>query len=74
LRAVTGRELDLLAQFQKTPQFFSSPALLAFFASSGHQTPQLPEGQTDAERRGRIFFDDANASAHRYYRLITPKR
>ena len=57
-RAVTGRELDLLAQFQKTPQFFSSPALLAFFASSGHQTPQLPEGQTDAERRGRIFFDD----------------
>ena len=57
-RAVTGRELDLLAQFQKTPQFFSSPALLAFFASSGHQAPQLPEGQTDAERRGRIFFDD----------------
>jgi hypothetical protein len=30
----------------------------------------------DIERAlgGRISFDDANASAHRYYRLITPKR
>ena len=56
-RAVTGRELDLFAQFQKTPQFFSSPACSPS-SPSGHQTPELPEGRTDAERRGRIFFED----------------
>ena len=32
--------------------------MLAFFASSGRHAPELPEGRTDAERRGRIFFED----------------
>ena len=54
----TGVELDLLAEFQKTDKrFFSSNALRDF--AEGGPAPQLPEGHTDSERRGREFFVDA---------------
>ena len=56
-RVVTERELDLLARFQQTPRFFSSPAL-AVFAFTGHRAPDLPRGRTASERRGRVFFED----------------
>jgi hypothetical protein len=55
-RVVTARELDLIASFQQTPAFFSSPAL-ALFAYTGHP-PELPPGRTPSERRGRAFFED----------------
>jgi cytochrome c peroxidase len=55
-RPVTPRELDLIAKFQQTPRFFSSPALL-FFALTG-QAPGLPQGRTASEKRGRAFFED----------------
>lgn len=52
-------QLELIAEFQqKDPRFFSSE-LLRRFAQNG-ETPRLPEGTTDAERRGRSFFEDAS--------------
>ena len=60
-RVVTGRELDLLARFQQTPAFFSSPAL-AIFAFTGHP-PRLPPGRTASEKRGRVFEDCRPTSA-----------
>jgi hypothetical protein len=54
----TALQLELLAEFQKNdPRFFSSEPLRRF-AQTG-EVPQLPEGTTDAERRGRLFFIDA---------------
>jgi cytochrome c peroxidase len=55
-RLVKQREVDLIAKFQKSPRFFSSPAL-AFFALTGH-APDLPQGRTASEKRGRVFFED----------------
>jgi cytochrome c peroxidase len=55
-RKVRQKELDLIASFQKTPRFFSSPALL-IFALTGH-APGLPQGRTESEKRGRVFFED----------------
>jgi cytochrome c peroxidase len=55
-RAVKQRELDLIARFQKTLRFFSSPEV-AFFAFTGH-APGLPRGRTASEIRGRSFFED----------------
>jgi cytochrome c peroxidase len=56
-RIPTPRELDLIANFQKTPRFFSSFELL-LFALTGQQSPGLPEGRTASEKRGRLFFED----------------
>src|SRR5436190_16331932 len=56
-RAVKQRELDLIARFQLTPRFFSSPDL-ALFALTGHHPPGLPKGRTPSEKRGRVFFED----------------
>ncbi len=55
-RAVAPRELDLIANFQKTPRFFSSFETL-LFAFTG-KPPELPAGRTASEKRGRTFFDD----------------
>jgi cytochrome c peroxidase len=55
-RTVTSRELDLIANFQKTPRFYSSLEMLAF-AFAG-RTPELPAGRTASEKRGRTFFED----------------
>jgi len=54
---VTARELDLIARFQQTRTFFSSP-LLAAFAFADQHAPELPRGRTASERRGRLFFED----------------
>ena len=56
-RVATDRELDLIARFQQTPAFFSSPAL-CIFACTGRHPPELPRGRTASERRGRVFFED----------------
>ena len=56
-RAITSRELDLIAGFQRTPRFYSSRELL-LFAFTGHNPPVLPAGRTPSEKRGRIFFED----------------
>ncbi|HUQ02253.1 MAG TPA: hypothetical protein VM261_07125 [Kofleriaceae bacterium] len=52
----TEEDLELIAAFQRSPQFFTSPALLAF--ANGGAPPSLPEGNTASEKRGRRFFDD----------------
>jgi hypothetical protein len=58
---VTGplSESDLLqiAQFERTAQFFSSPSLRRY--AGGGLAPTLPEGRTESERRGKLFFIDA---------------
>jgi cytochrome c peroxidase len=54
----TPLQLELIAEFQKNdPRFFSSDRLRRF-AQTG-EIPQLPEGTTEAEKRGRLFFIDA---------------
>src|SRR4029450_3098893 len=52
-RAVTARELDLIASFRRTPPFYSSLEMLRF-AFTG-RAPVLPAGRTASEKRGRIF-------------------
>lgn len=49
---------DLLgiAQFELTEPFFSSPTLRAY--AQGGPAPVLPQGVTDSEKRGRLFFVD----------------
>ena len=49
-------DLTAIKQFQLTEAFFSSPALRDF--AHGGAAPLLPQGNTDAERRGRRFFED----------------
>lgn len=56
-RTPRKRELDLIAAFQHTPSFFSSPTTL-LYAYAG-VTPKLPAGRTPQEVRGRRFFIDA---------------
>lgn len=51
-RVPPGPQLDMLASYQQT--LFSSDALRAY--ANGGPEPMLPEGTTDAERRGRAFF------------------
>jgi cytochrome c peroxidase len=55
-RTVTSREKDLIANFQKTPRFYSSLEML-LLAFAG-RTPELPAGRTASEKRGRTFFED----------------
>jgi hypothetical protein len=49
---------DLLgiSQFEVTEPFFSSPTLRAY--THGGPPPVLPQGTTDSEKRGRLFFVD----------------
>jgi cytochrome c peroxidase len=49
-------DLLLMAAFQSSDQFFSSPALRKF--ARGGPAPKLPEGRTASEKRGRLFFVD----------------
>lgn len=50
---------DLLgiSQFELTQPFYSSPTLQAY--AQGGPPPVLPQGATDSEKRGRLFFVDA---------------
>lgn len=54
---LTEKELRRIATFQKTDGFFTSNALRKF-ARTG-KAPVLPEGETESEKRGRVFFEDA---------------
>ena len=49
-------DLLLIAAFQQTRSFFSSPVLRHF--AHGGPEPKLPEGRTASEKRGRHFFVD----------------
>ena len=56
--APTQEQLEAIATFQRSDRgFFSSKAMHEF--AEGGPAPQLPEGHTAAERRGREFFVDA---------------
>ena len=56
-RPVQASELALIKQFQQeSGRFFTSDALRAF--ASGGPAPQLPQGRTPSEKRGRTFFED----------------
>ena len=51
------KELSAIAAFQKTKDFFSTPALRRFALDQG-PAPGLPQGHTASEKRGRRFFED----------------
>jgi len=55
-RLPDSRDLQRIAEFQVTDGFFSSSATRNF--AHGGVYPVLPEGNTDSEKRGKIFFDD----------------
>ena len=52
----SAAELHNIAEFQRTNAFFSSPALRR--VSLGGAAPELPQGHTASEKRGRRFFED----------------
>jgi hypothetical protein len=54
----TDLELELIAEFQRTSSRFFSDGRLKKFAETG-ESPTLPEGMTESEKRGRLFFIDA---------------
>ena len=54
----TAAELDAIAQFQRTNEHFFSSNELRRFAAGG-PPPELPPGNTPAEKRGRTFLVDA---------------
>ncbi len=49
-------DLLRIAQFQVTDEFFSSRTLRDF--ARGGLNPVLPQGNTDSEIRGRVFFEE----------------
>jgi cytochrome c peroxidase len=53
----TMNDLLGISQFELTEPFFSSPTLRAY--AKGGPPPVLPQGTTDSEKRGRLFFVDA---------------
>jgi hypothetical protein len=50
------KDLRRIAEFQLTSNFFSSPELRRF--ARGGPAPELPPGNTESEKRGRVFFED----------------
>lgn len=56
LRALNGKELEKLVDFETSDAFFSSKTLRDY-ARRGI-VPVLPAGTTASERRGRRFFED----------------
>jgi len=56
-RPPTDIEIRRITDFEASDEaFFSSPALRAF--ARGGPAPELPQGRTAAEKRGRRFFED----------------
>jgi cytochrome c peroxidase len=53
----SAHQLTLISQFEQSESFFSSDALRQY--SQGGPPPQLPEGNTESEIRGRVFFQDS---------------
>ena len=60
-RAPSLVELQRIADFQHSRPFFSSNTLWQFAAHN--RKPELPAGQTESERRGRLFFEDGPLGA-----------
>ena len=52
----TAKELRRIAEFEQGDDFFSSPAMRRF--AHGGPAPELPQGRTASEKRGRRFFED----------------
>lgn len=52
----TEEQLQAIADFEKSRDFFSSRELRRF--AQGGPEPELPEGCSPSERRGRRFFED----------------
>ena len=61
-----SRDLQRIAEYQRTDSFFSSRALRD--AAHGGAYPILPEGTTDSEKRGRVFFEEVP------FDFLNPKR
>jgi cytochrome c peroxidase len=55
-RMPTAKELERIAEFERSRTFFSSDALWRFAVTG--KVPVLPAGRTASEQRGREFFDD----------------
>lgn len=53
----TALQLELIAEFQRTDARFFSSEVLQRFART-RVPPTLPEGTTESEKRGRLFFID----------------
>lgn len=53
----TPLQLELIAEFEKSDARFFSDERLMTFATKGLE-PTLPLGNTDSEKRGRLFFED----------------
>lgn len=49
-------DVEAIARFQVSDRFFSSPSLREF--ARGGPAPEVPLGTTEAEKRGRTFFED----------------
>ncbi len=58
---VSESELQRIANFEQTAEFFSSPALRRY--AHGGPPPKLPQGYTESEKRGRRFFVDTARSS-----------
>jgi cytochrome c peroxidase len=54
--AILSADLELIARFQQSDSFFSSPAVRDF--ARGGPAPSLPAGNTESEKRGRTFFEN----------------
>ena len=52
----TVADLSGISQFELTGPFYSSPTLRAY--AHGGPAPVLPQGPTESEERGRLFFVD----------------
>jgi cytochrome c peroxidase len=55
------KDLQRIAEFQRTDAFFTSPALRNY--ARGGSAPGLPQGRTESEKRGRRFFEDVPLTA-----------
>jgi cytochrome c peroxidase len=53
----TPLQLELIAEFQRSDRRFFSSEVLWRYAQKG-AAPVLPEGTTESEKRGRLFFVD----------------
>ncbi len=53
----TEEQLELIAEHQRSKKFFTSKKLEDF--ADGGPAPTLPSGHTAAEKRGRLWFEDA---------------
>jgi cytochrome c peroxidase len=60
---VSYSETERIAAFERTAEFFSSHRLRKF--ARGGPPPELPEGHSEAEKRGRRFFIEGRSAEDR---------